>query len=256
MNIKFKKLLKTKNFFVGLCLYFSFSTIEGASESSAVEEATQFISFTPAFTRIAPKEFDETAEAMYICLRDRKDPEEATKALKMFNETHTNLDHLDANGREYIQNVSEANKAIYKFVASLAALESKKDEKLSGAIKARRALVLAVAHCIFDYKAADLHWKATRMWNTSVNYLYGNSCVKNIIVDSTKGMIAKVKVDKQPPEITEEEQACATVSDFSELCTATKTFLQELQAATKVTDLLKSSKRITYIPSKIKEHKE
>lgn len=254
MNIKFKYAICIRNFLVILYTCFCYATVEGASLEKVVEvDNTFLVSFTPCFTRILPEEFDPAAKALYDSCRTKRKVE-GTKSLSDFGERYKDLSKLPSNVREYITKISTANDAIHKFIGFLDILEVKGETRLINAIAARRSLVFAAAHCIFDFDTSSL-WFYQRLMMKATHAISGTSCVGNVVVDPVTGMI--IKIDSKTSEIISNERDCLTHPDFGGLCDNTKTFITELLAVKEIITLLTETERLKRIkPSEKQEKKE
>ena len=243
MKIKFATYLKIWNFVFSLLLVFYGSSVYCAEIVDDIlgDVDTLPLRFTPRCEPIAQEEFNAAARALYSdCVNNTSI--EGKKALEAFKRTYTDLSSLPKDFREYIENIHSVQTVIYAFIENLNILKAKGGiERLMPLIAGRESLILAVAHCAFDFNNYDLYW-FTKLGMKFGHKIYGTSVVTEATVDRN-GIIHKVN---GKPTISAEKE-CENHPDFGRLCEITKSFIDALLAIEPVINRLSATDRLSRV---------
>lgn len=238
MNIKFKHTISIRNFLVVLYTCFCYETVEGAAKEEKRDEVAivEDFTFTPRCKPILQTEFNRVARALYEDCIDRQSIT-GKNALELFKKTYTNLSGLESSISQYIENIHLVQAALYTFIECLNGMKVQSGiDRLLPAIATRESLVLAVAHCAFDYDNSDL---ATVPWlyQRASHWFKSSNLVSEVTINS-KGVILKVK-GTPILETTYEDHP-----RFGELCQKTVTFIEAFKKIAPVIERLKNTERL------------
>lgn len=235
MNIKFKYAICIRNFLVVLYTCFCYATVAASSEKEVVEVA-ESLTFTPRCLPILQKEFNHVARALYEDCINRQSIT-GKNALDLFKITYPKLSDLNESLSKYIDNIHLVQAALDVFIESLNGMKVRPGtERLLPAIANRESLVLAVAHCAFDYDNSDL---STIPWIylRASHWFKGSNLVSEVTVEIS-GVILKIKGTPLS------ESTYIDHPLFGELCQKTATFIGSLKKIAPVIEKLHSTERL------------
>ncbi|MCX7342998.1 MAG: hypothetical protein NT128_02490 [Proteobacteria bacterium] len=216
---------------------------DGALEimEEAVNQDTYHIRLTPRSIPILQKEFNEVARGLYEDCAYGASIGGKT-ALEKFKQIYPDLSSLTKEVREYIENVHLVQKVISDFIEKLNVIKAKAGvDRLKPLIDGRKSLILAVAHCAFDFTNGDL-WINQRLYSHIMRAAYGTSMITEAMVGIDGSILT---LDRNPTLAVENE--CRDHPDFGNLCRITAEFISGFLEIKPIIDRLSATERLTRV---------
>ena len=199
------------------------------------------IRLTPRSIRILQKEFNEVARGLYEdCVYGASIG--GKTALEKFKQIYPDLSSLTKEVRGYIENVHLVQKVISDFIEKLNVIKAKAGvDRLKPLIDGRKSLILATAHCAFDFTNEGLG-VTQRLYSHILRAAYGTSMITETMV----GIDGVIHTINRTPTLAVENE-CRDHPDFGNLCRITGEFISSFLEIKPIIDRLSTTERLTRI---------